>query len=333
MRRCPRLLRSLTLSTVTTNFPFANTSNRRCFPASRPAKAIESKILVCYPATGLRQSRFRFSNGVPQRGQKLESSATLDHILDKPYEQFNSLACSSPDAFASNQSEIAHCGGIFGAFLGGFFKLFFGKSIARASNSEGGDDEMKSSSVTILLLSLISPVFSDAQEIYRSTRSLEEQQAISQIGQAEYYARMALRSLEASEKIGKAPYFNYQSAREDIEKVLAEFKTYLKGDESTDLPPAVPLIVDGRYFAESIKNFLATRKTEEGQAASNLPRRAVIRVRWYRSRRLKTRRRHQSRAPPKKHQRSCHKTRQPFFRRPCSHLKAARRSEIRLRRF
>ena len=103
-----------------------------------------------------------------------------------------------------------------------------------------------------------------------ATRSLEEQQAISHISQAEYYARMALRSLEASEKIGKAPYFNYQSAREDIEKVLSEFKTYLKGDESTDLPPAVPLIVDGRYFAESIKNFLATQKTDDGQAASNL---------------------------------------------------------------
>jgi hypothetical protein len=130
---------------------------------------------------------------------------------------------------------------------------------------------MKSSSVTMLLLSLFSPAVGDAQEIYRATRSLEEQQAISQIGQAEYYARMALRSLEASEKLGKAPYFDYQSAREDIEKVLAEFKIYLKGDESTDLPPAVPLIVDGRYFAESIKNFLVTRKTEEIQAASKLP--------------------------------------------------------------
>lgn len=130
---------------------------------------------------------------------------------------------------------------------------------------------MKSSSVTMLVLSLFSPAISDAQEIYRATRSLEEQQAISQIGQAEYYARMALRSLEASEKIGKSPYFNYQSAREDIEKVLAEFRIYLKGDESTDLSPAVPLIVDGRYFAESIKNFLVTQKTEEAQAASSLP--------------------------------------------------------------
>jgi len=133
---------------------------------------------------------------------------------------------------------------------------------------------MKSSSVTMLVLSLFSPAVGDAQEIYRATRSLDEQQAISQIGQAEYYARMALRSLEASEKLGKAPYFNYQSAREDIGKVLAEFKIYLKGDESTDLPPAVPLIVDGRYFAESIKNFLVTQKTEEAQAASSLPTRS-----------------------------------------------------------
>ena len=124
---------------------------------------------------------------------------------------------------------------------------------------------MKSSELIMLLSVLFSPVLIDAQ-----TRSLEEQQAISHISQAEYYARMALRSLEASEKIGKAPYFNYQSAREDIEKVLTEFKTYLKGDESTDLPPAVPLIVDGRYFAESIKDFLATQKTDEAQAASNL---------------------------------------------------------------
>jgi hypothetical protein len=119
---------------------------------------------------------------------------------------------------------------------------------------------MKSSELIMLLSVLFSPVLIDAQ-----TRSLEEQQAISHISQAEYYARMALRSLEASEKIGKAPFFNYQNAREDIEKVLSEFKTYLKGDESTDLPAAVPLVVDGRYFAESIKDFLATKKMDEGQ--------------------------------------------------------------------
>ena len=127
---------------------------------------------------------------------------------------------------------------------------------------------MKSSSVAILVLSLISPVVGDAQEMYRATRSLEEQQAITQIGQAEYYTRMALKSLEASEKIGKAPYFNYQSARDDIERVLAEFKTYLRGDEVADLPPAVPVIIDGRYFSESIKDFLAIRKIDEGQTAT-----------------------------------------------------------------
>ena len=123
---------------------------------------------------------------------------------------------------------------------------------------------MQNSGLTILLMALFSPALSDAQEIYRPTRSLEEQHAISNISQAEYYVRMALRSLEASEKIGRAPYFNDQNAREDIEKVLTEFNTYLGGDESTDVPSAVPLMVDGRYFAESIKNFLA------GQAASNL---------------------------------------------------------------
>jgi arginine/lysine/ornithine decarboxylase len=129
---------------------------------------------------------------------------------------------------------------------------------------------MKSSKFIALLSVLFSPVLIDAQEIYRATRSLEEQQAISHISQAEYYTRMALRSLEISEKIGKAPYFNYQTAREDIEKVLSEFKAYLNGDEATDLPPAMPLIVDGRYFAESIKNFLATQKTNDAQSASNL---------------------------------------------------------------
>ena len=129
--------------------------------------------------------------------------------------------------------------------------------------------KMKIFELMILFL-LLSPVIIGAQEIYRGTRSLEEQQAVSHISQAAYYTRMALRSLEASEKIGKAPYFNYQSAREDIEKVISEFSTYLKGDESADLPPAVPLIVDGRYFAASINDFLATRRAEDAQAANNL---------------------------------------------------------------
>lgn len=117
---------------------------------------------------------------------------------------------------------------------------------------------------------LLWPVMIEAQEIDRGSRSLEEQRALSHISQAEYYARMALGSLDAAEKIGKAPYFNYQSAREDIEKIISEFRTYLKGDESADLPPAMPLIVDGRYFAESIKNFLATQKAADAQAASNV---------------------------------------------------------------
>ncbi len=124
---------------------------------------------------------------------------------------------------------------------------------------------MKTSILIALLAVPLSPSLSDAQEIQRVSRSLADQQAISHIGQAEYYARMALRSLDASQKIGKAPYFNYQTAREDLEKVLAEFKTYLKGDESADLPPALPLMIDGRYFSESIKDFLAARKTDDGQ--------------------------------------------------------------------
>ena len=130
---------------------------------------------------------------------------------------------------------------------------------------------MKNSSLAMVVLSLCASAVGDAQEIYRATRSLEEQRAISQIGQAEYYARMALRSLETSEKLGKAPYFDYQSAREDIEKVLAEFKIYLKGDESTDIPPAVPLVVDGRYFSDSIKSSLASLKAEENKSSDNLP--------------------------------------------------------------
>ena len=142
---------------------------------------------------------------------------------------------------------------------------------------------MKSSELIMLLSVLFSPVLIDAQ-----TRSLEEQQAISHISQAEYYARMALRSLEASEKIGKAPYFNYQNAREDIEKVLTEFKTYLKGDESTDLPPAVPLVVDGRYFAESIKDFLATGRRTTGKLQVIFKARVMRHVRSHRKRQART---------------------------------------------
>ncbi len=130
---------------------------------------------------------------------------------------------------------------------------------------------MKSSGLLLLVSVLTSPMLSDAQEIQRAAGSLEQQQAISRIGQAEYYTRMALKSLEAAEKIGKAPYFNYQNARDDIENILAEFKTYLKGDESTDLSPAVPVVIDGRYFSESIRNALSSLKAEEDRHSDNSP--------------------------------------------------------------
>jgi hypothetical protein len=163
---------------------------------------------------------------------------------------------------------------IVGAFLelfGGTFRIFLmiNPSPRTEDSPRGCEPEMKILELMILSI-LLWPVMIKAQEIDRGNRSLEEQQALSQISQAEYYARMALRSLDTSEKIGKAPYFNYQSAREDIEKVISELRIYLKGDESADLLPAVPLIVDGRYFSESIQNFLATRKVDEAQAASNV---------------------------------------------------------------
>lgn len=129
---------------------------------------------------------------------------------------------------------------------------------------------MNNSAAAMLALSLIMPTHSSAQDIYRSTRSLEEQQAMSRIGQAEYYLRMALRSLELSGRGGKAPHFDYQAARDDIEKVLAEFKTYLKGDDSVDLPPAMPVIIDGRYFSESIKNSVAALKTDEDKNSTDM---------------------------------------------------------------
>ena len=145
--------------------------------------------------------------------------------------------------------------------------------------------------MAMVFVSLFAPAVGNAQEIYRATRSPEEQRAISQIGQAEYYARMALRSLEASEKLGKAPYFDHQSAREDIGKVLDEFKIYLKGDESTDLPPAVPLIVDGRYFSESIKSSLASLKAEKLGLQTIYRRRTPLRAQRQPRRRPKAQRR------------------------------------------
>jgi hypothetical protein len=164
-----------------------------------------------------------------------------------------------------------HCGKSFGPFWGDFYILFDDKSINAAKIcGDGGESKMTSFKLLELRSVLFSSVLSEAQEIRRAIRSLEEQQAIPHLSQAEYYARMALKSLAASEKTGKAPYFDYQHAREDIEKILSEFKIYLRGDESTDLPPAVPLIVDGRYFAESIKNVFATQKPDDAQATGSL---------------------------------------------------------------
>jgi hypothetical protein len=56
---------------------------------------------------------------------------------------------------------------------------------------------MKDFVMIVLLPLMFSPVLAGAQEIQRVPRTLEEQQATAYISQAEYYARMALRSLEA----------------------------------------------------------------------------------------------------------------------------------------
>ncbi len=59
---------------------------------------------------------------------------------------------------------------------------------------------IKSRTVFFLLLLLFQPQLVRSQDPYRTTRSLEVQRAIGHVAQAEYYARMALRSLEASER-------------------------------------------------------------------------------------------------------------------------------------
>lgn len=105
------------------------------------------------------------------------------------------------------------------------------------------------------------------QDLYRSTRSLEVQQAISHIGQAEYYTRMALRSLAESEKAGRAPFFDYKKARDDLDRILNEFRSYLGGDGSPARAAAVPLIIDGRYFSESIKDYLSKLERRESFSA------------------------------------------------------------------
>jgi len=79
---------------------------------------------------------------------------------------------------------------------------------------------------------------------------------------------MALRSLEASQKAGRAPFFDYKRAREDLERISKEFRTYLGAEGSPARAAAVPLVIDGRYFAESIKNYLLKEKAEPAGAAS-----------------------------------------------------------------
>lgn len=118
-----------------------------------------------------------------------------------------------------------------------------------------------------LLLLLFPPQLVLSQDPYRTTRSLEVQQAIGHVAQAEYYTRMALRSLDASGKAGRAPFFDYRKAREDLGRILAEFKTYLSGDGSPAWAAAIPVVIDGRHFAESIKEYLLRPKPSEPEAA------------------------------------------------------------------
>ncbi len=130
---------------------------------------------------------------------------------------------------------------------------------------------IKSRTVFFLLLLLFPPQLVLSQDPYRSTRSLEVQRAIGHVAQAEYYTRMALRSLEASEKVGRAPFFDYKKAREDLGRILDEFKIYLSGDGSPAKASAIPVVIDGRYFAETIKEYLLKPKHSEPEAAVKLP--------------------------------------------------------------
>jgi len=134
---------------------------------------------------------------------------------------------------------------------------------------------IKSRTVFFLLLLLFPPQLVLSQDPYRTTRSLEVQRAIGHVAQAEYYMRMALRSLEASEKAGRAPFFDYKKAREDLERILDEFKIYLSGDGSPARAAAIPVVIDGRYFAETIKEYLLKLKHFEPEAAVKLPLRRV----------------------------------------------------------
>ncbi len=119
---------------------------------------------------------------------------------------------------------------------------------------------MYSGTALFIFLLLFPPQLVLSQDRLRTTRSLEVQRAIGQVAQAEYYTRMALRSLEASEKAGRAPFFDYEKAREDLKRILGEFKLYLSGDGSPARAAAIPVVIDGTYFAESIKDYLLKRK-------------------------------------------------------------------------
>ena len=58
-----------------------------------------------------------------------------------------------------------------------------------------------SSRIALFLFLLLFPAqLVRSQDPYRTTRSLEVQRAIGHVAQADYYTRMALRSLEASER-------------------------------------------------------------------------------------------------------------------------------------
>ena len=128
---------------------------------------------------------------------------------------------------------------------------------------------MKRMATVLLVVSLGLPAVCAAQDLYQSTRTLEQQRALSHIAQAEYYLRMALRSLTASETIGTAPYFDYQSARNDMEQMLAEFNRYLRGDAAIIYPAALPVVIDGRYFSESMTKSIAELKTKEEDATNH----------------------------------------------------------------
>jgi len=120
----------------------------------------------------------------------------------------------------------------------------------------------------LLLLSLAQSAGS--QDPYPTTRSLEVQRAIGHVAEAEFYTRMALRSLEASEKAGRAPFFDYERAREDLKRILGEFKLYLSGDGSPAKAAAIPVVIDGTYFSESIKDYLLKRKPSGLEAVPDM---------------------------------------------------------------